>query len=79
MNAILELPFISALQKNLSTNNGLLQVILGPRQVGKSTLLEALASGHAKGETIKEGVRVGYYRQDFSTRIFYYPDLEGRF
>jgi len=45
-------------------------LLKGPNGIGKSTLLEALASGHAKGATIAEGVRVGYYRQDFSTLNF---------
>lgn len=42
----------------------------GPNGIGKSTLLESLARGTAKGATISPGVRVGYYRQDFSTLNF---------
>lgn len=42
----------------------------GPNGIGKSTLLEALASGEANGANISPGVRVGYYRQDFSTLNF---------
>jgi ATPase subunit of ABC transporter with duplicated ATPase domains len=45
-------------------------LLKGPNGIGKSTLLETLASGKAKGVTITEGVRVGYYRQDFSTLDF---------
>lgn len=45
-------------------------LLQGPNGIGKSTLLESLASGHAKGATITEGIRVGYYRQDFSTLNF---------
>jgi len=45
-------------------------LLRGPNGIGKSTLLEALASGEAEGATIAEGVRVGYYRQDFSTLNF---------
>jgi len=41
-------------------------LIKGPNGIGKSTLLEALAGGNEKGATITPGVRVGYYRQDFS-------------
>lgn len=41
-------------------------IIKGPNGIGKSTLLEAMASGTEKGATIAKGVRVGYYRQDFS-------------
>ena len=44
--------------------------LTGPNGIGKTTLLEALASGHAKGEHITKGVRIGYYRQDFSTLDF---------
>ncbi|MBP9749497.1 MAG: ABC-F family ATP-binding cassette domain-containing protein [Candidatus Pacebacteria bacterium] len=40
--------------------------IVGPNGIGKTTLLESLASGHATGEQIAEGVKIGYYRQDFS-------------
>jgi ATPase subunit of ABC transporter with duplicated ATPase domains len=42
----------------------------GPNGIGKSTLLEALASGTAPGAKIAPGVKVGYYRQDFSTLNF---------
>ncbi len=45
-------------------------LLQGPNGIGKSTLLESLASGHAEGATISEGIRVGYYRQDFSTLNF---------
>lgn len=44
--------------------------LVGPNGIGKSTLLESLASGHAKGESIAPGTRIGYYRQDFSTLDF---------
>ncbi len=45
-------------------------LLTGPNGIGKSTLLEALASGDAKGATITDGIMVGYYRQDFSTLNF---------
>ncbi len=41
-------------------------LIKGPNGIGKSTLLQSLASGTDGGMTITPGVRVGYYRQDFS-------------
>jgi ATP-binding cassette subfamily F protein 3 len=41
-------------------------LIVGPNGIGKSTLLEALASGKEKGAIITPGVKIGYYRQDFS-------------
>jgi ATPase subunit of ABC transporter with duplicated ATPase domains len=43
--------------------------LVGPNGIGKSTLLEAIANGE-KGSLIAEGIRVGYYRQDFSTLNF---------
>ncbi len=45
-------------------------LLTGPNGIGKTTLLEALASGHAKGEHVSKDARIGYYRQDFSTLNF---------
>ncbi len=45
-------------------------LLSGPNGIGKSTLLESLASGKHSGSFIGDGVRVGYYRQDFSTLNF---------
>lgn len=45
-------------------------LLIGPNGIGKTTLLEKLATGRAKGEYVAEGVRIGYYRQDFSTLDF---------
>ncbi len=45
-------------------------LLAGPNGIGKTTLLEKLATGHATGEHITPGVRIGYYRQDFSTLDF---------
>jgi len=44
--------------------------IVGPNGIGKTTLLESLASGHAKGEIVSPKVKIGYYRQDFSNLDF---------
>jgi len=44
--------------------------LVGPNGIGKTTLLESLASGHAKGEFVSAGVKIGYYRQDFGTLDF---------
>jgi ATP-binding cassette subfamily F protein 3 len=53
---------------SLNKNHHLL--LQGPNGIGKTTLLERLASGHADGEKVKDGIRIGYYRQDFSTLNF---------
>ena len=45
-------------------------LLKGPNGIGKSTLLESIATGKDDGTKIAEGVRVGYYRQDFSTLDF---------
>lgn len=45
-------------------------LITGPNGIGKTTLLESIVNGTAKGAEIQKGVRVGYYRQDFSTLNF---------
>lgn len=44
--------------------------IIGPNGIGKTTLLESLASGNATGEEVAKGVKIGYYRQDFSNLDF---------
>lgn len=53
---------------SLKKNQHLL--LSGPNGIGKTTLLESLASGNAQGACIADGVKVGYYRQDFSTLNF---------
>jgi ATPase subunit of ABC transporter with duplicated ATPase domains len=44
--------------------------IQGPNGIGKTTLLENIAADHAEGAVILPGIKVGYYRQDFSTLDF---------
>ncbi len=41
-------------------------LIAGPNGIGKSTLLEKLASRSGEGFTIANEVTIGYYKQDFS-------------
>jgi len=55
---------------HISLNKKSHLLLQGPNGIGKTTLLERLASGKADGEKVKEGIRIGYYRQDFSTLNF---------
>lgn len=45
-------------------------LVEGPNGIGKSTLLEAIALGKAKGVKVYEEAPIGYYRQDFSSLDF---------
>jgi len=45
-------------------------LLAGPNGIGKSTLLESIVKGKVEGIFISPDVRVGYYRQDFSTLNF---------
>ncbi len=45
-------------------------LLRGPNGIGKSTLLQSIALGEAAGSVVAKGVRVGYYRQDFSNLDF---------
>jgi len=55
---------------NVSLRKGERLLLVGQNGIGKTTLLESLAEGKAKGAEIASGVKVGYYRQDFSTLNF---------
>lgn len=45
-------------------------LLSGPNGIGKSTLLELISARKEEGAVIMTDVRVGYYRQDFSTLDF---------
>jgi len=45
-------------------------LVSGPNGVGKSTFLRSLVADSAEGAKITDGVRVGYYSQDFSQLDF---------
>jgi ATPase subunit of ABC transporter with duplicated ATPase domains len=45
-------------------------LLAGPNGIGKTTFLERIAAGTAEGVKIESVVKVGYYRQDFSTLNF---------
>ncbi len=55
---------------NISLRRNQHLLLKGPNGIGKSTLLESIANGTAKGALIAADVKVGYYRQDFSTLNF---------
>ena len=61
-------PYPKEAKISLKKNQHLL--LAGPNGIGKSTLLESLAAEKALGAKIAKGIRVGYYRQDFSTLNF---------
>ncbi|PIY80909.1 MAG: hypothetical protein COY80_00655 [Candidatus Pacebacteria bacterium CG_4_10_14_0_8_um_filter_42_14] len=44
--------------------------IIGPNGIGKSTLIESMARGTHPGLILPSTLRVGYYRQDFTTLNF---------
>ena len=52
---------------SLTLRKGTHVLVAGPNGIGKSTLLRRIVAGTAVGITTGEGVRVGYYSQDFSS------------
>ena len=61
-------PVVRKTSISLKKDNHLL--LTGPNGIGKSTLLETIAHGKAAGAKVAEAVKIGYYRQDFSTLNF---------
>lgn len=58
-------PVIKNINKVLKRRSRLL--ISGPNGIGKSTLLRTLVNEKNEGAKIMDGVRIGYYSQDFAT------------
>ena len=58
-------PVVKSIDKILKKDSRLL--ISGPNGIGKSTLLRTLVDNKSEGAKIMDGVRVGYYSQDFAT------------
>lgn len=73
-NPILQLPTVrvfrngeqQSIEVGLDIRKGDIIQITGPNGIGKTTLLEALASLKEPGMKLNPEARVGYYRQDFS-------------
>ena len=62
---------------NLNLKKGKLTALIGANGIGKSTLLESIASQTASGMRLGKDVKIGYYRQDFSTLDFSQNVFEG--
>ncbi len=58
-------PVLKNIDKVLKKGSRLL--ISGPNGIGKSTLLRVLVDNQTEGAKIMNGVKVGYYSQDFAT------------
>lgn len=75
---ILEFTSVSAVKDGKMTDKELNLIvrknnhvlISGPNGIGKSTLLEKIASGKGDGFTIAKDILIGYYKQDFSNFDF---------
>ena len=55
---------------NLVLRRGVRLLLRGPNGIGKTTLLETIAKRTAVGIEVPPEVKIGYYRQDFSTLNF---------
>lgn len=55
---------------DLVVRKGMHVLLAGPNGIGKSTMLEKIAAGKGKGFEFAPGVKLGYYKQDFSNLNF---------
>jgi ATPase subunit of ABC transporter with duplicated ATPase domains len=63
-----EEPIVKEVEVELRKNDHL--QLAGPNGIGKSTLLEKIVNGSEEWVELSEGVKIGYYRQDFSNLDF---------
>jgi ATPase subunit of ABC transporter with duplicated ATPase domains len=61
---------VKKIKANIKLRKNKHLLLSGPNGIGKSTLLELIAKRDAEGIIISPDVRIGYYRQDFSTLDF---------
>jgi len=61
---------VKKIKVNLKLRKNKHLLLSGPNGIGKSTLLELISNRKEEGAILSPDVRIGYYRQDFSTLDF---------
>lgn len=61
---------VKKIKTNIKLRKNKHLLLSGPNGIGKSTLLELISNRKEEGALISPEVRIGYYRQDFSTLDF---------
>jgi ATP-binding cassette subfamily F protein 3 len=61
---------VKKIKANIKLRKNKHLLLSGPNGIGKSTLLELIAKRNADGIFVSPDIRIGYYRQDFSTLNF---------